>query len=106
MVSVIVSCLLLAADVPRSAADAPPDVVVVAPREFVAALQSWAEHRQAQGHRLVHVLNSGTPEQIRSSIRKVAAGGALKFVLIVGDAESAARGSLTPALSQRERENA
>ncbi len=105
MVSVIVCCLLLAADVPRSAADAPPDVVVVAPREFVAALQPWAEHRQAQGHRLVHVLNSGTPEQIRSSIRKVAAGGALKYVLIVGDAEPAGRGALTPALSQREREN-
>jgi len=92
MLSLIVVCGLIGADVPRNAAEnAPADVAVIAPREFVAALQPWAEHRQSQGHRLVHVLNSGSPEQIRAAIRKVAAGGALKHVLIVGDAEPAGR---------------
>src|SRR5438045_2349743 len=93
MLSAFVACLLFGAEA------LPPDVAVVAPREFVAAIQPWAEHRQKQGHRLVHVANDGSPAEIRAAIRKVAAGGALKYVLIVGDSNA-----LTPALSQRERE--
>src|SRR5438132_1668306 len=80
MLSVIVSCLLLAAEA------SPPDAVVVAPREFLSALQPWIEHRQQQGHRLAYLASGGTAAEIRAGIRKAAAGGALKYVLIVGDA--------------------
>src|SRR6478609_4485282 len=85
MLSAIVAGLLLAVEA------APPDAVIVAPREFVAALAPLAEHRQRQGHRLVHVPSGGSPAEIRTAIGKVAAGGALKYVLIVGDAEPVAR---------------
>src|SRR5436190_3566671 len=85
MLSAIVSCLLLAAEPLQ------PDAVVVAPREFLSALQPWVEHRQQQGHRLAYLANGGTAVEIRAGIRKAAAGGALRYVLIIGDAEPIAR---------------
>jgi hypothetical protein len=84
MLTALVASLLLAAD-------APPDAVIVAPREFLPALQPLIEHRQRQGHRFVHVPNAGSASDIRNAIRSVAAGGGLKYVLIVGDTEPAAR---------------
>jgi len=77
--------LLLTAD-PAAA-----DAVLVAPREFLPALQPLIEQRQKQGHRFVLVPNGPTPEAIRSGIRTAAKGGSLKFALLVGDAEPAAR---------------
>src|SRR5262245_50484574 len=79
----LVACSLLAAD---QAADA----IVVAPREFLSALQPLVDHRQRQGHRFVYVPGNSSAENIRAGIRKAAASGA-KYVLIVGDAEPAAR---------------
>lgn len=75
----------------------PADAIIVAPRDFYPALQPLIDQRQAQGHRFALMSNKGTPEEIRAAIRKVAAGGALKHVLIVGDAEPAARVDATVA---------
>lgn len=85
MSSALLALMLLAADPPAA------DAVIVAPREFYPALQPLIDHRQEQGHRFALMSNSGTAEQIRAAIRKVAASGELKHVLLVGDAEPAAR---------------
>src|SRR5262245_43398421 len=84
MLSALVATLLLVAD-------APPDAVIVAPREFLPALQPLVEHRQRQGPRFVPVPNAGSAADVRNAIREVAKGGGLKYVLIVGDSEPAAR---------------
>lgn len=76
--------LVLAA--PPAAPPLGPDVVAVCPESFRAALQPWVEYRQRQGHRVAVVSNRGTIEEIRQRIRQVAEGGALRFVLLVGDA--------------------
>src|SRR5262249_8149388 len=98
MLSAVVACLLIGADVK------PPDAVVCARREclqrvWVAAVAPLVEHRQRQGHRLALVPNSGSAAEVRAAIGKVAAGGALKYVLIVGDAEPAAR--VNPTIAAR-----
>ena len=67
------------------------DAVIVAPREFLPALQPLVEQRQKQGHRFVYVPNGPTPEAIKSGLREAAKAHPLKFVLLVGDAEPAAR---------------
>jgi peptidase C25-like protein len=85
MFSAIFACLLLTADPP------PPDAIVVAPREFLPALLPLIEHRQQQGHRIIHAPSTGNPAEIRAAIRKAASAGGLKYVLIVGDAEPVTR---------------
>jgi hypothetical protein len=85
MSSVLLALVLFAADPPRA------DAAIVAPREFLPALQPLVEHRQAQGHRFTHIDGAQPADAIRSAIRQSASGGGLKFVLIVGDAEPAAR---------------
>ncbi|MDX1944820.1 MAG: C25 family cysteine peptidase [Pirellulaceae bacterium] len=84
MSSALLALLLLAAD-------PSPTAVVVAPREFVPALQPWIEHREAQGIRVLLLPNTGTTDEIRAAIRRIAASEPVKFVLLVGDAEPAAR---------------
>jgi hypothetical protein len=74
----IFSLVLLAA--------APADVAVVCPKEFRAALAPWLAHRQEQGH-VIAILDSGTPDQIRKAIRDTAAGGNLRHIVLVGDAD-------------------
>ncbi|MEX2174062.1 MAG: C25 family cysteine peptidase [Pirellulaceae bacterium] len=81
----LLAMLLVAAD-PQ-----PVDAVVVAPREYLPALQPLIGHRQAQGHRFGYIPNTKSAEEIRADIRTAAKGGALKYVLLVGDAEPAAR---------------
>jgi hypothetical protein len=93
MFSALIVCLLVAADVQ------PPDAVIVAPREFLPAIQPLVEHRQQQGHRFAYLSNLGSPAEIRGGIRKLAAGGGLKYVLLVGDAEPAVRAN--PAIAAR-----
>ncbi|HZN36375.1 MAG TPA: C25 family cysteine peptidase [Pirellulaceae bacterium] len=85
MSAAILAAMLLAAE-PRAA-----DAVLVAPREFLPALKPLIEHRQKQGHGFVYVPTASTPEGIRSGIRDAAKAGGLKFALLVGDAEPAAR---------------
>ncbi len=65
------------------------DTVVVCPKVFHAAMRPWFEHRQRQGHKLELVDAQGSPEQIRAHIRRVAKGGALRFVVLVGDTHPA-----------------
>jgi len=85
MSSALVALLLFAADA------RPADAVVVAPREFLPALKPLLDHRQTQGHRFGYINSTQSAEAIRGAIRQAAAAGGLKFVLLVGDAEPAAR---------------
>src|SRR5437667_193845 len=83
------SCLFLACSL--LVADQPVDAVVVVPREFLPALQPLLDHRHRQGHRFAHIASGGSAENIRAAIRAAASGAALKYLLIVGDAEPSAR---------------
>jgi hypothetical protein len=80
-----------------------PDTVVVCPNTFRTALQPWVDYRVQQGHRLVFVSNELTTDAIRQQIRAAAEGGALRFVVLVGDADprlyydSAVRARCVPA---------
>ena len=85
MPSALLALLLLSAD-PQ-----PVDVALVAPRELLPALRPLIEHRQSQGHRFTHIASTQSADAIRGAIRTAAASGGLKFVLLVGDAEPAAR---------------
>ena len=69
----------------------PALALVVAPREFLPALQPLIEHRQAQGIRFGYVSSTSTADEIRTQIRRAAAAETVKYVLLVGDAEPAAR---------------
>jgi hypothetical protein len=85
MSPVLLAAVLLAAD------PVPADAVIVAPREFLPALQPLVEHRKAQGHTFGYIPSNQSAEAIRTSIRRAAESGKLKFVLLVGDADPAAR---------------
>jgi hypothetical protein len=83
----------------RTPETARADAAIVAPREFLPALDPWVRHRQEQGHRFVYIPNTGTKDDIRAAIRKAAAETGLKYVVLVGDAEPAAR--TDPAVAKR-----
>lgn len=85
--------LLLAASPP------PPDTVVVCPREFIAALKPWLVHREAQGHVVEILPNRRSPQELRQAIRESAQGGALRNLLLIGDADP--RSARDPAVAQR-----
>jgi hypothetical protein len=73
-----------------SAPGAPePDVAVVCPASFEPALAPWVEFRQQQGHRIVFLRAEQTPAAIRAGLQKLAKNDALRFVLLVGDADPA-----------------
>ncbi len=67
-----------------------PDTVVVSPAEYLDALRPWIAHRAAQGHQFAFIPATLSAEQIRAGIREQARGGALKSVVLVGDAEPTA----------------
>jgi hypothetical protein len=73
-----------------AAAPESADTVVVCPQAFRHALQPWLAYRSAQGHRFAFAPNTASPAEIRDTIRQVAQAGALRFVLLVGDADPAA----------------
>src|SRR5205085_5052023 len=85
MVFAFIACLLIGAET------AQPDAVIVAPREFLPALEPLLAHRRQQGHRFAYVPAGGSPTDIRAGIRQAAAGGGLRYIFIVGDAEPVAR---------------
>jgi Peptidase family C25 len=78
--------LLLAVSAAAMATDSEPDVAVVCPAEFRAALNPWLEFRKGQGHTIEIVSNDGSADQIRERIRAAAKPGKLRFVLLVGGA--------------------
>jgi hypothetical protein len=66
---------------------AAPDTAVVCPEEFRPAIAPWLQYRAHEGHTLVVLSNLPSAQEIRDQIRQVAKEGALKFVLLVGDAD-------------------
>jgi hypothetical protein len=65
------------------------DTVVVCPQEFRQALEPWLKHRRAQGHRVAVISNLLLPAELRAEVRRIAAGGHLRALLLVGDADPA-----------------
>lgn len=83
-----------------AAAEEGPDVLVVCPAEFRAALAPWEAYRRSQGHRLSVVEPSADVAELQATVRRVARSGELKFLVLVGDVptpqdESAAHTSTT-----------
>ena len=68
---------------------AEPDVAVVCPALLEPALAPWIEFRSSQGHRIVTLRAEQSPEAIREQLRGLARNHALRFVLLVGDADPA-----------------
>ncbi len=87
MTAALVSLLLCAS------APVGPDTAVICPAEFRQALEPWIRHRQAQGHRLVVISNMKSAEGLRDEVRRIAAAGELRYLLLVGDADPALRTS-------------
>ena len=74
-----------------------PDTLVVCPESFREALVPWVELRQRQGHQC-QVIAPDTAEKLRAKIRQQASDGALRYVVLVGDAplvDQAANSSTT-----------
>ena len=81
MTNVLVTLLLCAAGGPAA------DTAVVCPAEFRQALEPWVRYRSGQGHRVAVLSNAGSPDELRAQVRRLAAGGALRFLVLVGDAD-------------------
>ena len=64
----------------------PVDTVVVCPAAFRSALAPWLAYRSAQGHQIDLLSNELSALELRSEIRERAKGGALAYVVLVGDA--------------------
>lgn len=64
----------------------PVDTAVVCPRPYRAALGPWLQHRSSQGHHIAVVDADGQVDQVRDRLKQLAAGGKLRFVLLVGHA--------------------
>jgi len=71
------------------APEASVDTAVVCPLEFREALAPWIAHRQAQGRRIALVSNLKSPAEMRAEIRRMARGGSLRYLVLVGDADPA-----------------
>ncbi len=82
--------LLLAAYLALAAPAAAPDVAVVCPAPLAPALDPWLAHRRAQGHEIAVIHSTRDATAIRSAIRALAEQGALRSVLLVGDAPNRA----------------
>jgi hypothetical protein len=71
--------------------DAPIDTLVVCPQEFRQSLAPWLEHRRAQGRRVAVTSNMKSAPELREEIRRLAAQGNLRYLMLVGDADPAMR---------------
>lgn len=85
MISLVAWALLVVAAEPAV------DTVVVAPAEFIPALEPWLAYRYAQGHRFVHIGKTTSADEIQKQIRGLheRGGGKLKYVVLVGDVANA-----------------
>lgn len=80
----LLAWLALAATQPAA-----PDTLVVCPVEFRDALAPWEAFRRAEGHEIALIAPPRTAAELRSTIRRVAEVGSLKYVLLVGDVPAA-----------------
>ena len=79
--------VMLAAAVPEEV-----DTVVVCPRPLQQAIQPWIRYRTGQGHRIRMLSENSSAKKVRAAIRQVAKESKkLRYVLLVGDADPAAR---------------
>ncbi|MCH2179690.1 MAG: C25 family cysteine peptidase [Mariniblastus sp.] len=94
LVSVV--CAFLAGLV--SPLDPPCDTLVICPPDFQPALKAWVAYREGQGHRIRVEAPAKNSYGIRMQVRKVAASGSLKNLMIVGDCADrrAVAGRLVP----------
>ncbi|MCA9240980.1 MAG: hypothetical protein KDA37_12305 [Planctomycetales bacterium] len=65
---------------------APADTLVLASREYHAALAEWVDFRVEQGHVVQIVEPAVSADLVREQIRESAGGGALRYVVLIGDA--------------------
>ena len=68
-----------------SFAAAAPDTLVVCPNAFRAALAPWEEFRRGQGHELEIIDVPRDAAELKAAIRRVAAGGRMEYLVLVGD---------------------
>ncbi len=63
------------------------DVIVVRPKGWSAAVQTWKHYREAQGHSIVELDSAQSADAIQAAIRKVADANpnTLKFILLASD---------------------
>ncbi len=80
-----------------AAPTAAPDTAVVCPAELRPALEPWLALRTEQGRRIA-LIEPRSAEQIKSELRRIAEGGSLRWVLLVGDVDDpvAGRARSTP----------
>ena len=62
-----------------------PDVLVICPQRFQPALAKWIQYRTKQGYSIEVLSPAPTSAGVKKQIRKVATGGTLKHVFLVGD---------------------
>lgn len=65
------------------------DTLVVCAYPLRQALQPWIAHRVAQGHRIAVVTPRATVADTVRAVRRQAADGSVRFVLLVGDTQAA-----------------
>lgn len=76
-----------------------PDTAVVCPPKFLSSLQPWLVHRERQGHRIAYVPAGRPANEIHAELAEIHRQGALKAVLLIGDADPAA--ARDPAIRAR-----
>jgi hypothetical protein len=86
------------------------DTVLVAPPEFIPALEPWMAYRYSQGHRFAHIGKTQSADEIQKQIRQLyeRGGGKLKYVVLVGDAANSdpkAKSRLIPAFYPKAKVN-
>jgi hypothetical protein len=64
------------------------DTVLVCPPALRAAIEPWREYRAGQGHRIAVVSGGLSAGETRDAVRRVAKGGKLQFIVLVGDVDS------------------
>ncbi len=65
------------------------DTLVVCPQDFLESLRPWVDYRQQQGHRILVHAPPVSSYEIKQLVKRVAAEGTLKSVLLIGDSGDA-----------------
>ncbi|MDG2014498.1 MAG: C25 family cysteine peptidase [Pirellulaceae bacterium] len=73
---------------PQNDAAGVADTLVICPRPFLQTLKPWLDYRRSQGHQVHWMIPGSSAYAVKQQIRKVAAQGRLKTVLLIGDTPS------------------